>query len=517
MTLGTRDRNLLRNRGGSDAPRRIFALLTAALALGALAVTLPPVVRAADPLVPPGDDQYILLGWNDLGMHCSNKRFADLAVLPPFNTAWSTLIRKGTSTSLPQVVGPGFSVQYEIQGNTYSVGKTDFWTYAPQLFGVNLPDNIGLTGKGLSGTMDWSTDHFAAVGIPITPYDDANLVTEQPFQLANLRAYDSNNVLVASTQIVTPVSNEMTCNACHHPNVGETVDHAILRLHDSEEGTNLQNSRPVLCANCHGSNALGMPGNPNLPSLSEAMHTRHAEETNDCYKCHPGPNTRCLRDVMSTQHGMTCISCHGNTLQVATSIEQGRRPWLDEPRCETCHGASHAESPATLYRNSHNGHGGLYCETCHSSTHAILPSREERDDRQNVALQGHSGTLRECVVCHGITPSGPGPHGYIPTTGVPETSAIAHAAHVETAPNPMRESTEIHYRVVDSQPIRLAIVDATGREVRILTANSQTPGEHTLVWDGKLTDGSPAASGVYFAMLNTAGQTASARLVKIGH
>jgi mono/diheme cytochrome c family protein len=258
-----------------------------------------------------------------------------------------------------------------------------------------------------------------------------------------------------------------------------------------------------------------MPGNPDLPSLSEAMHSKHAEETNDCYKCHPGPTTRCLRDVMSQQYGLTCISCHGNTQQVATSIEQGRRPWLDEPRCQTCHGANYAESPGTLYRNSHNGHGGLYCETCHSSTHAILPSREERDNRQNVALQGHSGTLRGCVVCHGVTPSGPGPHGYIPTS-VAEPGVSSHVAQVGTAPNPMRESTEIRYRVVDSQPIHLAIIDAAGREVRVLTANAQTPGDHTLVWDGRHADGSTAASGVYFAKLSTAGQTASARLVKIG-
>jgi hypothetical protein len=515
MTLGTLDRNSFREGNGSNPATPVFAVLTALLALGALTASLPPIARAADPLPPRVNDQYILLGWNDLGMHCSNKRFADLAVLPPFNTAWSTLIRKGSATTLPQVVGPGFTVQYDIQGNTYSVGKTDFWTWAPQLFNVTLPDNIGLTGKGLTGTMDWNTDHFDAVGIPITPYDDADLVHEQPFQLANLRAYDSNNVLVASTQIVTPVSNEMTCNACHYPQSGETVDHAILRIHDQEEGTNLQNSRPVLCANCHASAALGMTGNPDLPSLSQAMHSKHAEETNDCYKCHPGPNTRCLRDVMSTQYGLTCQNCHGNTQQVATSIEQGRRPWLDEPRCQTCHGANYAESPGTLYRNSHNGHGGLFCETCHSSPHAILPSREERDDRQNVALQGHAGTLRECVVCHGVTPSGPGPHGYVPSSA-PESGATARAAQVETAPNPMRESTEIRYRVVDSRPIRLAIVDATGREVRVLTANAQTPGDHTLVWDGRHADGSPAASGVYFAKLNTAGQTASARLVKIG-
>ena len=29
---------------------------------------------------------YKILAWNDLGMHCYNRDFSDLAVLPPYNT-----------------------------------------------------------------------------------------------------------------------------------------------------------------------------------------------------------------------------------------------------------------------------------------------------------------------------------------------------------------------------------------------------------------------------------------------
>ena len=127
-------------------------------------------------------------------------------------------------------------------------------------------------------------------------------------------------------------------------------------------------SRPVLCANCHGSNALGMPGNPDLPNLSRAMHNRHApgggaaaaspwlaaaqaltaradsstiptavtdEGTDNCYLCHPGQQTQCLRDVMYSK-GVTCINCHGGTAAVA---DPARRPWIDLPRCGTCHTA----------------------------------------------------------------------------------------------------------------------------------------------------------------------------------
>lgn len=458
---------------------------------------------------------YILLGWNDLGMHCANKNFADLCVLPPFNNVWGTLIQRGDPSHLPQIVGStGYRVSYAIEGNTYSVGKTDFWTYAYQLFGVHLPDNIGLTGNGLSGNMAWSTDHFVATGLPVTPYTDSNLVSEEPYQLGLLTAFDSNQNPLVSTEVVVPISNEMTCSACHFPNAGETVEHAILRLHDTEELTHLQTSRPVLCANCHGSNALGMPGQPGLPSLSQAMHQRHAEYTDDCYKCHPGPVTRCLRDIMSQHYGLTCQTCHGHMIDVATSIEYGRQPWLQEPRCGNCHGTRFSEAPNTLYRNSKNGHGGLYCEACHSSPHAILPSREERDNRQNTVLQGYAGTLERCDVCHGYYPSQPGPHGILAPAAV-EGGPSAMAPMVRAAPNPLSVSTEVSYRVLDRAPISLAIYDAAGRVVKVLTENPQTPGEHTLVWDGNDTSGKSAPTGVYFARLKTAGKTATARMVKL--
>lgn len=391
--------------------RRAVLLSLLLAALGGAAILAGGLACSTSPSGPdlPGLGDYVLIAWNDLGMHCSNKDFADLAVLPPYNNVWAVLIRRGDE---PEIVGSSFDVTYALSANTYSVGKTDFWSYEDLLFGVSLADNVGLTGSGLSGSLEWHSGpsgHYEVTGVPVTPYDDSNLAAEQPYQLAQLAAY-SGSTLLAETEIVVPVSNEMTCSACHDPEDGETVDEAILRVHDEEHDTDLLGSRPVLCANCHGSNALGMAGDPELPSLSLAMHGKHAEETNDCYTCHPGPNTQCLRDVMSEQ-GMVCQDCHGDVENVATTIEQGRRPWLDEPRCGSCHTSEYAESPGTLYRNSHNVHHGLYCATCHGSPHAILPSREERDNLQNIALQGHEGTLDVCAVCHAETPDEPGPHG----------------------------------------------------------------------------------------------------------
>jgi hypothetical protein len=250
-------------------------------------------------------------------------------------------------------------------------------------------------------------NYFLVSGVPITPYTDADLVHEDPFQLGLLKLYNQADELLATAPPVVPVSNEINCvsTGCH-----ASAD-ALLNQHDAEGGFN-PNAKPILCASCHASNALGTAGQPGLPSLSEAVHKKHGELTNDCYKCHPGPNTQCLRDVMNTQYGRVCQDCHGSVTQVGESISSGRIPWLQEPACGSvqCHGPNYAEEPGRLFRQS-RGHGGLFCSACHGEPHAIAPSRVDRDNVQNIALQGYAGTLSKCDVCHGITPTGAGPHG----------------------------------------------------------------------------------------------------------
>ena len=361
------------------------------------------------------DGTYKILAWNDLGMHCYNRDFADLAVLPPYNTLWVQVIKAGDP---PTLVTSGITVEYFYADNTYSVGKTNFWTYSKQLFGVTLSPNVGLKGKGLSGTMDFSGDHYVAEGIPVTEFSDSAPTTSDPYQLATVVVKDSaTGAELARTRVVTPVSSEMRCDTCHSDG-GEAspdkptgkVETNILQLHDEEEGTNLMASRPVLCANCHGSNALGAPGKPGLPSLSNAMHDKHEDKSPNtlagCYNCHPGPKTQCLRDAMSMK-GMTCIDCHGGM----STVKENPNPWLNEPRCDTCHNSGQYNQNHSLYRFS-TEHGGLYCEACHDSTHAIAPSREGNDAIKFNILQGKDGPVDQCQVCHTTVPAtGSGPHG----------------------------------------------------------------------------------------------------------
>jgi hypothetical protein len=257
---------------------------------------------------------------------------------------------------------------------------------------------------------------------------------------------------------VAPVSTEMHCVNCHCDDCDATtaypitptgkVETNILTLHDylnagqypPDHPGPLMDRRPVLCAECHASAALGAPGVAGVKSLSTAMHYHHRNlpditpDAEGCYNCHPGPETQCLRDVMAEQVGLNCTNCHGVMAQVALNPD----PWLHEPRCDRCHGSAYAQDQP-LYRLSQE-HGGIRCEACHDSTHATAPSREPNDAVKFVALQGHAGTLRECTVCHLTMPAGPGPHGISAPVG---PSFVLGQDHVQ-ARNPGDQATYTH-------------------------------------------------------------------------
>ena len=365
-----------------------------------------PIVKATTaPLSP-----MVVLGYNDLGMHCMNQDFSEFCILPPANTLRAQVINR--SGEHPQIVTSGVTVSYSIPGNTHSVDKTNFWQYAARLFGTRPPDNIGLFGYGLTGTMKPTIDRdYAALGIPVTPITDQGV--ENPFQLATIKVTQSGKQ-VATTQAVVPVSWEISCNLCHNtPGISVATD--ILRKHDKKFATNLEGQKPVLCGSCHAQAPLGLAGKPGVDSLSRAMHNSHSSRmaavqgqlTNSCYACHPGVKTQCFRDIHAAK-GMTCTSCHTSMVAVA---DPNRRPWVDEPKCGDCHKRTgfQFEEPGKLFRDS-RGHRGVKCESCHGAPHAITPTLDAPDNVQAIALQGTAGTIKKCTVCHSKTPSDPFKH-----------------------------------------------------------------------------------------------------------
>ncbi len=491
-------------------------LLLLTLAAGSLAwKTFRPInVSAATP--------WTLIGWNDLGMHCMDADYSVFSILPPYNTIHAQLV---DSTGKLVKSSAGVQVTYEAIAdptgsiNTTSRGKTNFWTFA-NMFAAGLAIDTGLKGSMMPGVanqprtmnFDGAYNWFSAEGIPLIPYDDN--WNKNAYPLMKLVARDAGGVIIASTRIVLPVSDEMDCRSCHASGVNTTAKPAqgwvnnpdsdrdyklnILRKHDEKQLRSLVyltalttsgyssdglyatalGGQPVLCAQCHSTNALGAAGISGIPSLTFSMHSFHAAQPDPatgialddasnrsaCYTCHPGSTTRCLRGAMGNSvaadgtMAMQCQSCHGNMSAVGDKARQG---WLNEPSCQSCHTgnavatrgqlrntsafdasgtvraavdstfATSANQPAAglnLYRFS-TGHGGLLCEACHGSTHAEAISSHPNDNLQSIDTQGFTGALGECTACHraGITTTTGGPHGMHPV-GTPWVNAHTNAA-----------------------------------------------------------------------------------------
>ena len=463
-----------------------------------------------------------ILGWNNLGMHCMDSDYSVFSILPPYNTIEAQLIVGGKLVTN----GSGYTVTYQAVAdpsgslNSTAMGKGNYYTYAQSLFGAVLAPEGGLAGWSMPGINNTPqamlfeqtnqpavgvftpVNWFRAEGIPISPFDDAH--NKNPYPMMRLIA-KSGSTPIATNDVVLPVSDEMDCRLCHASGTQDAAKPAagwiwsgiqerdfrlnILRLHDEHQfaqhgalyqealaarGFNPQglyrgvvaDNKPVLCAACHASEALGAPSYGTIPPLTASVHSFHAHVLDPissltldssanraaCYRCHPGSATKCLRGAMGGaiandgSMSMQCQSCHGNLSTVGSPNRVG---WFMEPNCASCHTGTATSNngqiryasifsntngtvrvpvnqtfstqpniPATgisLYRFS-KGHGGLQCSACHGSTHAEFPSTHVNDNVRNIKIQGHAGVMVECTACHTTTPTNyvGGPHGMHP-------------------------------------------------------------------------------------------------------
>ena len=80
------------------------------------------------------------------------------------------------------------------------------------------------------------------------------------------------------------------------------------------------------------------------------------------------------------------------------------------------------------------------------------------------------------------------------------------------APNPASRATTLRFRLPRAAAARLAILDAAGRTVRVLSSGEQSAGAHAIPWDLRDDAGRPVAAGLYFARLESGGATSAHRL-----
>ncbi|MBF0530834.1 MAG: cytochrome ubiquinol oxidase subunit I, partial [Deltaproteobacteria bacterium] len=167
--------------------------------------------------VPPFDsktDEYVLLAWNNLGMHCISDVYKYWVLQPPANDLHAQLIKRGDP---PQMMDKDAVLTYKVQPEFEKPAERSlFWKYADKLFGKQPPPNIGLSGLGLNGEMKFSKEHgwFEATMIPVEPYPREGGFN--PYPLFRIEAKDGKTgQILASTLVVAPTSTEMGCHNCH--------------------------------------------------------------------------------------------------------------------------------------------------------------------------------------------------------------------------------------------------------------------------------------------------------------
>jgi hypothetical protein len=220
---------------------------------------------------PAAAGKYSLIAWNDLGMHCvDGKDYSVFSILPPFNNLHAQLVNATTG----KAVTAGVTLTYESVAdstgsiNTISSTKTNFWDWAAALYlppATTLAKDVGLTGNMTPSLtpkpmkLDAVNGWFEAGGLPITDYDDK--IKKNYYPMVKVTAKDGSGRVLATTMTVLPVSDEITCVACHasrsatesnaaltaaKPPSGWVVDadpekewkKNILKLHDEKQAGN---------------------------------------------------------------------------------------------------------------------------------------------------------------------------------------------------------------------------------------------------------------------------------------
>jgi len=347
------------------------------------------------------------------------------------------LIRRGPS---PQLVTEGVTVVYSVEGQAGG--------------------NLKASGK-----------LFRADAIPVSPYTQADQGMKQasgqtdaqapsgfnPYPVAVIQAFDASGKLLAETKAVLPVSTELGCKNCHGgqwthqvAGVAPATARDVLKAHDRMSLTSLaKEAGKVDCRSCHDDSATGANRSLNLSAAVHGLHAvylagRGGDACNMCHPTNPKGATRALRDPHPAS-GFDCTNCHGPLEDHALSLltredQQGvkaakpllalikqrdatpvpRAPWVNEPKCITCHVnykspendrayGSWTSGAGELFKTKRDDMDSLTCASCHGSVHAVYPADnpygKDRDNLQPLQYQHKVralGGAKNCKVCHTI-------------------------------------------------------------------------------------------------------------------
>lgn len=98
-----------------------------------------------------------------------------------------------------------------------------------------------------------------------------------------------------------------------------------------------------------------------------------------------------------------------------------------------------------------------------------------------------------------------------------DTPDLPYKYGIQNYPNPFNPSTEISFVLPKASPVELNIYNLKGQKIRTLISG-ETLGKdklHTVVWDGKDSNGQPASSGIYLYKLLTQDKVYSKKMLLV--
>jgi hypothetical protein len=149
-----------------------------------------------------------------------------------------------------------------------------------------------------------------------------------------------------------------------------------------------------------------------------------------------------------------------------------------------------------------------------------LIDREQGTVSRWPSSSGSSGreSLRCSVVSFGSRPYrlalAAGSSDYVTRASQPSLAVPSRVTLDATAPNPFRFATRIRFGLAREEQATLEIYSVLGQRVAtLLDRTALRPGYHTSIWDGRMTSGRPAPSGVYLVRLVSGREVLTRRLV----
>lgn len=413
---------------------------------------------AADPDCSTGGD-YVIMAYNDLGMHCVCPRPDIMMLLPPWNTLRAQVIDKTNGGLVVTNDNNALTLEYNIRENCYG-GSADcdlstdsqynaWLDSASQNFPgstISRSNPVGLAGFGLSGHMEPHNfgsgrrvaKSWIAEGIPAFPkisnqgeFVDLYGDTRKAYLHGDLTLKDANTgAVLATTTTTVPVANGGCCN-CH---LQVSIDNGYVKTGQSQpdEYDSFQ-AMMEMHARDTGVDVLNQLAQPTYDADGHLTDTGMAIR---CSKCHTdaavGGDAALDNSWVNygkSAGGVSSISTFSKVLH-GFHAQDPEVLTMDPSITNNCYQCHPGGGQLDCYRGHHsdkvNNGVNLWCSDCHGDLNYRLTDG-------SLEAPWDYTTLPDCVDCHGNNYNGGGTPGlfgvYLGSSGHKNDAILCSSCH----------------------------------------------------------------------------------------